>query len=301
MYLNFLALKYLENQTMACKQCLFTLFLLILAGRAALGTSEPQEKALWTLWSLQTNNPAQHETIVAACRQMQKASPDNPLLPVAQGLAAWHSLCLGKTNEAFDLFSTMAAVATATAAAPTTPTATAGAEMGRRWLTRLDREKVRGALAVYYRHAIEYPVNLQPLKKTATDSPLPLTDRWGIPWQYQLATFKIIHGTRAQRYLLQSKTLAESSDLAKALERPYAGGILLQPISLNISSGQSASAEPGTGGAQNVVFQIPGDRPEKILLSEGAQSAGVTLTYIGARILILCDGDHWRVINKPAR
>src|SRR5450759_2647485 len=142
-----------ENKQMACKQCLFLLFVFILAGRLAFGASETQEKALWTLWSLQTNNPAQHEAIVAACQQMQQASPTNPLLPVGQGLAAWHSLRLGKTNEAFVFLGEMAA------AAPTTPNATAGAEMGRRWLTRLDREKVRGALAVYYRNAIEYPIN----------------------------------------------------------------------------------------------------------------------------------------------
>ncbi|MDP2989580.1 MAG: hypothetical protein Q8O57_03330, partial [Kiritimatiellota bacterium] len=71
----------------------------------------------------------------------------------------------------------------------------------------------------------------------------------------------------------------------------YAGRILLQPLSLTITG----------GGAQNVVFQTPGDRPEKILLSEGGQAAGISLTYIGAYILILCDGDHWRVIAKPAR
>jgi len=177
--------------------------------------------------------------------------------------------------------------------------------MGRRWLTRLDREKVRGALAAYYRQAIEYPINLQPLKKATPssagalrpgepdgkESPLPLTDRWGAPWQYQLAAFKVIKVARGQRYLLQSKTLGESSDLAKALERPYAGRILLQPVSLTIAG----------GGAQNVVFQTPGAQPEKILLSEGSQAAGITLTYIGARILILCDGDHWRVVPKPAR
>ncbi|MBU4211041.1 MAG: hypothetical protein KKD33_00500 [Verrucomicrobia bacterium] len=270
---------------MACKQRLFFLFLFILAGRLAFGASEMQEKSLWTLWSLQINNPAQHEAIVAACQQMQKASPTNPLLPVGQGLAAWHSLRLGKTNEAFAVFSEMVA-----AAATPTATATAGAEMGRRWLTRLDREKVRGALALYYRNAIEYPINLQPLKKKMPgEKDVPLADRWGVPWQYQLATFKIIQGTRGQRYLLQSKTLLESSDLAKALERPYAGRILLQPVSLTITG----------GGVQNVVFQTPGDRPEKILLSEGGQAAGVTLTYIGARILILCDGDHWRVVLKP--
>lgn len=270
---------------MACKQCLFLLFLFILAGRAALGASEAQEKALWTLWSLQTNNPAQHAAIVAACQQMQQASPTNSLLAVGQGLAAWHSLRLGKTNEAFALFSEMAA------ATPATPITTAGAEMGRRWLTRLDREKVRGALALYYRKTIEYPINLQPLKKTSKDVPLPLADRWGAPWLYQLATFKIIKGTRSQRYILQSKTLGESSDLAKTLARPYADRILFQPVSLTITG----------GGAQNVVFQTLGDRLEKILLSEGGQAAGITLTYIGTYILILCDGDHWRVVLKPAK
>lgn len=292
---------------MACKQCVFVLFVFILAGRLAFGASEAQEKALWTLWSLQTNKPAQHEAIVAACQQMQQASPTNPLLPVSQGLAAWHNLRLGKTNEASAIFSEMTAVATATAVAPATTVAsatlmaTAGAEMGRRWLTRLDREKVRSALAIYYRNAIEYPINLQPLKKTMPgsrpgekDAPLPLTDRWGAPWQYQLTTFKLIKVARGQRYLLQSKTLGESSDLAKALERPYADRILLQPVSLTIA--------PGIGdGAQNVVFQTPGDRPEKIILSEGSQAAGVTLIYIGAQILVLCDGDHWRVVAKPAR
>lgn len=272
---------------MACKKRLL-FFLFILAGRLVFGASEPQETDLWTLWNLQTNQPAQHETIVTACQQMQKASPTNPLLPVSQGLAAWHSLHLGKTNEAIALFSAMVS------AAPTTPTAAAGAEMGRRWLTRLDREIVRGALAAYYRKAIEYPINLQPLKKAMPgekDAPLPLADRWGAPWQYQLETFKIIKVARGQRYLLQSKTLGESSDLTKALERSYADRILLQPVSLTITG----------SGAQNVVFQTQDDRPEKILLSEGGQSAGVTLAYIGAKILILCDGDHWRVVTKPAR
>ncbi|MCX6993503.1 MAG: hypothetical protein NT011_10225 [Kiritimatiellaeota bacterium] len=281
---------------MACKTRLLWLAF-ALAGRLALGASETQEKALWTLWSLQTNKPAQHEAIVAACQQMQKASPTNTLLPVVQGLAAWHSLRLGKTNEALVFLGEMAAT---TAVAPATPTATAttvataGAEMGRRWLTRLDREKVRNALAAYYRQAVEYPINLQPLKKTmpgSKESPLPLTDRWGTPWQYQLTMFKVIKVARGQRYLLQSKTLGESSDLAKAMARPYAGHILFQPVSMTISG----------DGSQNIAFQTPGDRPEKILLSEGGQAAGITLTYIGTQILILCDGDHWRVVLKPAK
>ncbi|MFA5044108.1 MAG: hypothetical protein WC381_08900 [Kiritimatiellia bacterium] len=281
---------------MAYKQCRFLLFVFVLAGRAALGASEAQERDIWTLWRMQTNEPAQHESIVAACRRIQQATPLNPLLPVAQGLAAWHSLRMGKTNDAVALFGEMeaaAAAATAAPAAPIAPTATAGAEMARRWLTRLDREQVRGALARYYSDAVEYPAALQALKKTAPgkkDAPLPWADRWGDPWQYQLAPLKIIKGAPGQRYVLQSKTLGESSDLAQALKRSYGGRTPLQPVSLTITS----------GGAQIVVFQTAGGRPDKIMLSEGGQAEGVTLTYIGAQILILCDGDHWRVVLKPA-
>ncbi|MDD5677346.1 MAG: hypothetical protein PHW60_05050 [Kiritimatiellae bacterium] len=268
---------------MACNKCLFLLFICSVTGRLVFGASEAQENAIWALWSLQTSSPAQHGAILAACQQMQKSPPPNPLLPVVLGLAAWHSLHLGKTNDAALLFNEM------TTTPPATPTMAAGAEMGRRWLTRLDREKVRRGLTIYYRNEIEYPINLQQLKKITDDQSL--TDRWGAPWQYQLAEFKAIKGLRGQRYLLQSKTLGESSDLAKALERPYAAGMLIQPLSLAISG----------SGAQNIIFQIPGDRTEKIILSEGGQTAGTTLTYIGSRILILCDGDHWQVVSKPAR
>ncbi|MBI2438902.1 MAG: hypothetical protein HYV36_08855 [Lentisphaerae bacterium] len=236
------------------------------------------------LWSAQTNTPAQHEAILRACQQLQLSSPTNPLLSVSQGLAAWHSLRLGKTNEALTLLNALAAATGA-------PIALSGAEMARRWLTRLDGEKIQAALADYYRHNLEYPINLQPLKKTATNSSVPLTDRWGAPWQYELTTFKVIKGARGQRYRLESKTLLEFSDLNKALAAPYAGRIRLQPSSVSTTA----------SGAQNVAFQLLGDKPEKILLSEGGQAAGVTLAYIGSQILILSDGDHWQVLPKPAK
>lgn len=258
------------------------IFALILAAYSAFGASEAQEKAIWALWDLQTNVPSQPEAVVAAYRQIQKTAPDNSFLPVYQGLAAWSNLRQEKTNEAIAILNDMAA-ATAPAHLPAV-----GAEMARRWLTRLDREKVRAALAIYYRRAIDYPINLQALKKTTKDA-LPLTDRWGTPWQYRLAEFKIVKNTRGQRYLLQSKTLMESSDLAAALARPYADRIVLRPQTFAITS----------GGAQTVAFQTIDDRPDKILLSEGGSAAGITLAYIGARVLIVCDGDHWRLFPKP--
>ncbi len=281
---------------MAHKQCLYFLLFFITAGRLAIGASETQETELWTIWSLQTNNPAQHANILAACQKMQKTSPNSSLLPVAQGLAAWHSLQLGKTNEAFAILENMVKnPAPAAAPAPTVATsptvAMVGAEMGRRWLTRLDHKKVQDALAVYYRDNVEFPDTLQTLKTSLKKTPIPWTDRWDASWEYKLALFATIKGPRGQRYILQSKTLLASSDLGLALKQPYAGKILLKPISLTVSS----------TGAQNVFFKIADDRPDKILLSEGGRAAGVTLAYIGIKILILCDGDHWRVLANPAR
>lgn len=275
---------------MARKQCLYLWPFFIMVARLALGASETQETALWAIWSLQTNNPAQHATILAACQQMQKAAPNSSLLPVVQGLAAWHSLQLGKTNEAFDIFRNMV-TAPAPSPEPAPTLAATGNEMGRRWLTRLDRQKVQDALAVYYRANVEFPDTLQTLRTFLKEPSLPWTDRWDAHWEYKLTSFTTIKGPRGQRYILQSKTLLESSDLAQALKQPYAGRIRLAPLSLNVSS----------TGAQNVFFKIANDRPEKILLSEGGRTAGNTLAYIGTTILILCDGDHWRVLAKPAR
>lgn len=270
---------------MAGRKALLLLLLIVVAGTPSFGASDAEEKALLSLWSLQINTPAQHAALLKACQQVLQASPTNQLLPVSQGLAAWHSLHLGRTNEALALLKALAAAPT------TSPTALAGVELSRRWLTRLDREAVRNALASYYARTLEYPANLPLLKNTPGGAETPLTDRWGAPWQYELAAFKIIKGTAGQRYRLQSKRLLEFSDLGLALARNYAGRISLKPISIATSS----------SGAQNVVFQGPGNPPEKIILSEGSQTGGITLSYIGAQILILSDGDHWLVLRKPGR
>ncbi|MBI2441576.1 MAG: hypothetical protein HYV35_09410 [Lentisphaerae bacterium] len=260
------------------------LLLFIGMGLPSFGATVAEEQALWALWAAATNIPAQHEAGARACQQFQQTFPTNQLLSASQGLAAWHYLRLGKTNEALALLN-------AAASAAGTPVAQAGIEMSRRWLTRLDREKVRSALADYYRHNLEYPVNLQPLKKTSPNSAVPLTDRWGAPWQYELTAFKVIKGARGQRYRLESKQLRESSDLAQALAEPYAGRIQLQNLSISTMG----------SGVRNVAFQLLGDKPEKVLLSEGGQAAGITLAYLGAQIIIFSDGDHWLVLPRPVK
>lgn len=220
---------------------------------------------------------------MAVFQQGQKNAPSNSLLAVAQGLCSWRLLQEAKTNEASKLLEAMLS------ARPADTLNAAGSEMGRRWLTRLDREKVRSALSLYYRQQIAYPENLQLLGKMPGNSVPPLTDRWNTAWIYQLTGFKTLKGLDNQRYLLQSAQLKENSDLKTALARPYAGTIKIKPVSITT----------GASGAQNIRFESTDQKDAVIILSEGTKLDAINLVYVGHRIIILSDGDYWLIAPKP--
>lgn len=247
--------------------------------------SEADEKAVWDLWKAHLSSSNNHEAVLAVFQQGQKNAPSNSLFAVAQGLCAWHLLKEAKTNEAVALLEAMLS------AKPADALSSAGFEMGRRWLTRIDRETVRNALGCYYRQQIAYPENLQPLKKMPLNLVPPLTDRWNTPWIYQLAGFKTIKGLANQRYLLQSATLKETSDLKTVLAQPYAGTIKIKPVSVTASA----------SGAQSIRFESADQKAAVIVLSEGTKFDTVSLIYVGSKIIILSDGDYWLIAPKPGQ
>ena len=200
------------------------LFLWLWLSRAASGQDAP-ERALWTLWTLhqQALASADRQPVLAACERLSAAQPPGPLAAVGRGIAAWHQLKMGNTNEAVRLLKAMVE------SPDPDPLARAGSAMARRWLTRLDREQLRAALKAYYLAHIRYPDSLEALAAWKPSEPLPLTDRWRQPWRYRLAAFERVRGLSAQKYVLESPALAGSSDLAAALTRPYAGAIGLRP------------------------------------------------------------------------
>lgn len=242
--------------------------------------TEADEKAVWEAWKIHQTESNRHDVIVAAC---QKISPTNELIGVSQGLAAWHLMRQGKTNEAATFLENMASTV------GKTPLSTAAGEMGRRWLTRLDLEKVKGALQIAYRQDIEYPRTLDALKKLPREWVPPLKDRWDSPWQYEVTGYKRISGLTRQRYRLQCKKLGDDSSLTAALTRPYGARITLKPVSLASTS----------SGAQAMKFESVGGKAETFLLSEGAQFGGITFAYSGLKLIILTDGDHWLIVPKP--
>lgn len=263
----------LHNAILASAGLAFCL-LACVAGAA----TETDEKAVWDAWKAHLGASNNHVAAATVAQQALAAVPTNPLAPVIRGLIAWHVLQAGQTNAAVTALEPLLS-------AETTPLEAAGAEMARRWLSRADREKVRWVLARYYRDHVEYPPSLEPLKKGPKDTLPPLADRWQTPWDYRQSDFKALKGLTGQKYVLQSKKLGAASDLAAALALPYAGRMAWKPV--------------GAVGANNITFEIGGEKPQKVPLSEGASLEGVTFAYAGLKILILCDGDYWLVLPRP--
>ena len=263
------------------------LFLLVwLSGLTAYSADVAEERALGALWAVHEQSLAgtARAAVLTACRQFEAERPASVFLPVSRGLAVWHLLKAGQSNEAVTRLNAM--VVTNDAA----PIAGAGNTMALRWLTRLDRERVKAALLGYYRVRVQYPEALDGLAAVPGLPPCPLTDRWGKPWSYRLTRFERIRGLTAQRYELESPTLKAASDFAGRLAQPYAGAVALQPTSVT----------QGGGGRLAVMFRTVATPAQEVLLTEGTDYHGTALVYAGQSLLLLSDGDTWRVQPSPA-
>lgn len=249
---------------------------------SSLSARADDERAFWDVWKLHSSTTNRHAEVLAACEGFATAAPADPLLPVTRHIAAWRLLKLGRHDEA---------------AAILTPMVRDGAEgmqkvasdIARAWLTRLDRETLKDALQKVYLREVAFPDRLDVWANDTTNAP-PLTDRWGKTWQYGLVGFKHIPGLRNQKYALRSRILLRHSDLAAALDVPYADRIRLKPVRLKtLDSGKA------------LIEFDPGDDTGPALLTVGARHGLVALAYVGEHILLLGDGDHWKALSKPRR
>ncbi|MEI8138500.1 MAG: hypothetical protein WCI03_01385 [bacterium] len=241
-------------------------------------TPVPDERGLWQVWAASTNAGDAHAAVVAACREFRTKSPQDSLGVVIAGLEAWHQLKMGKTNEASALLETMLSV-------PENATylQVASADMARGWLTRLDREKVRGALKKIYARDIEFPSSLESIKALKLSSLPPFTDRWGKPWVYRQES--LLKGMNTQQYVLESTRLGVRSDLGKALAVPYASGINIEPVRL--APGSTDTVEFTTAAGKSAFLQA------------GGTLNSISVAYLGGKIIVLADENHWRVVLKP--
>ena len=202
-------------------------------------------------------------------------------MAVARGLAAWHLLKAGSTDDAVRVLSEMAA-------SGTQPATAAGQEMAYRWLTRMDLEAVKVGLRKLYAANIEFPDTLAALSGLPQGQRPPLTDRWGTPWAYTVGGFKVIDAGAKQTFEIKCARLGEKSDLKKALDAVYGGGLGLKPDKVM----------PGIAG--KAVLQVSGAGGMHAVLAEGATAGELSFPYQGESIVVLSNGDYWFIEPKPA-
>jgi hypothetical protein len=257
------------------------IFVLLLAFARPALADKPDETAIQNLWASQQKDPGNHAVIVQDAAAFEQTYPASPLVPVARGLAAWHLLESGDFDGAKQLLEKMAA-------AGPDPIAAIGAEMARRWLTRLDREQVTTALQKVYADDLEYPETLSPVGGLPPDSRPPMTDRWGAAWFYTPTAFKKLQIGDRQTFILESTKLGETSDLKTALALPYGAGF----------SFKTAKVMPSIGGKAVITFQDGAGKADT--LSEGSAGNDLGFAYLGGDVLILSSGDYWSFQPGPS-
>jgi len=259
------------------------LFLLLAAALPVLA-DRPDEAALQTLWAA---HQGKQQASVNYTSQAQDAAsfeqrfPASPLVPVARGLAAWDLLQAGDFEAATRLLEKMTA-------ATSDPFAAIGAEMARRWLTRLDREQVVVALQKVYAEDLEYPETLSAVTALPPQFRPPMTDRWGVAWLYTPAAFKRLNTSDRQTFVLESTKLGATSPLKTALALPYGAGFTFT----------AANIRPSIGGKAVITFRSTDGRTDT--LSEGAAATDLAFAYLGDDILILSSGDYWSLQPRPS-
>ena len=252
----------------------------------------PHEDAFLRLWSLhrQAAAASNHLAVAEACREASRrpGADAGPLLgrylPAARTIEAWHLLQAGRATEAAAAYE--AALTTGT---PTDPLRGAADAMARRWLSRLDREQVVAALAVYYREQVAFPPDLAVFEAWPAARRPPLRDRQGDAWIYQLQAFRRLKLDGAQRYILYSRSVGrETATLAAAMA--------LCPPATVVSfvrrgAGSPAVAEVRVGGAAV--------RP--VVLQEGTRAGGLVFAAIdgAGRFALFSNDDFWLIALPP--
>ena len=212
----------------------------------------------------------------ATCRAAISSGAMGRFSPVAESLLGADILAAGQTDDAAKALSKLLIQDSVNA----DPVSRAADTHARRWLSRIDREKVVAALKAYYADHVEYPSTLEPFRQLRPAPPL--RDRWGDPWAYKLANFKLLKGVKAQRYTLESRSMARGSDLRRALESRPASAL---PKDWTVAR--------GGGDSVSVIVTTPSG--ERTVIREGSAHAGIRFVALAGQHALFSSGDNWFV------
>lgn len=246
--------------------------------------SEADDRMLAVFWEKLAACSNDCAAVIALCEKVSSSLPDSACQPVIRGVQAWHELAAGNSAAG-------AVTLQAMLNAGKDPLALTANSMALRWLTRLDREKVRKALSGYYAEHVAFPESLDFLQKNPANRRPPLVDRWNQAWQYRLARFEKLTGLADQRYELRSTELDAASDFKTALAVPYGAPFALKPVRV-VSRFENQSV---------VEFQFLGKPSRKAVLNEGAHSGELIFVRLLEREVLLSDGDRWALVPLPTQ
>ncbi len=260
----------------------FLLLGLCLAAAQWGAAAESDDRAFLAFWEKRAAATLDQAAAIEVCRKEAASQSNSVYLPVIRGVLAWHELAAGRTNEA-------TATLTSLLSDRKDPISSAANTMACRWLTRLDRERVRAALSAYYARHVAFPESLAPLQALPERQRPPAVDRWNLPWHYRLAAFKRLAGLSDQRYELRSAELEAGSDLKAALAIPYDRPADLTPIRVISRLENQVTVE----------FQDRGSPPRKAALTEGSRSGSLWFVRLMGQSVLLSDGDRWNLAPLP--
>ncbi|MDD5708357.1 MAG: hypothetical protein PHR35_20755 [Kiritimatiellae bacterium] len=237
----------------------------------------PREDALLSLWTRQGQGQARDA--IALCQAAIDSGALGGYAPVARTLLGRHLLRDGRHTEA-------AAAYAAALSAETDPVSRAADTQARRWLTRLDREMVVAALRRWYAVNVAYPPSLDVLQTMTNAAALPMKDRWGQPWDYELTSFRTLPALKAQRYRLESRTLDRSSSLATVLRT-------VESTNTPVRLWRVVTQQPP---AIEIEVTPPDDKPRRGTLTLGSSVEGIRLAAFNERYALCSDGDNWLLL-----
>lgn len=250
----------------------------------------PQEDAFLKVWSVHTRNVQDHQAVIAACQSvMDKSSTLGEFLPAVKTLAAWHLLADGKQVDAVRIFES-----SLTPDKTARPIIRYADVMARRWLTRIDHDKIEKALKEYYTDNVEYPSSLAPILNLPKDKAPPKVDRFDDPWVYKPEPFSRLAKAQNQRYTLYSKNTGAKLTKLNALPFVAYGG----KKSASIIARKTATP-------LSVEFETVSESgPQRAVATESGLINGIRFLKLDSdnRFALMIDSecDFW-VVAPPAR
>lgn len=158
------------------------------------------------------------------------------------------------------------------------------ANLGRRWLARVQMVRIAKACRAYYLEEVEYPERLDQLTELKLIAPAQLRDPWGDPFIYQPMQHRLLRGIPRQKYELRSKNMPGGPEKTQEIldnEKDFGESLSLKGTN---------SEEP-----RSVMVTV---KNKTHIIEQGKAKAGLTPVLIESGRAVLCSDDYMVVLSR---